>query len=65
MTPMQRAIAEQKICADYLLEHGHHAGAALGLADWTAEEVFLILEERCIDHSISVGTVGSSKSSQS
>ena len=42
MNPLEHVIREQKQCADYLLSNGpDKAGARLGLADWTAEEVLI------------------------
>lgn len=39
---MRRVLAEQQECADYLQGNGSDkAGARLGLADWTAEEVLM------------------------
>lgn len=38
---MERILAEQRQCAEYLIENGHDRGAALGLADWVAEEILL------------------------
>lgn len=35
------ARAQQLECADYLIEHGHDAGAALGLFDWFTEELLI------------------------
>ena len=39
MTPLERILAEQRAAAEQLLEHGYDRGAALGLADWVAEEL--------------------------
>lgn len=43
---IQRAIEEQRKCAEFLRKEPNNRGAKLGLADWMAEEVFLRLEEK-------------------
>jgi hypothetical protein len=42
---IEAARAEQLQCAAYLIENGWHAGAALGLHDWYAEEFLLEQDE--------------------
>ena len=44
MTDLERAIAEQRRAADYLLEHGHDRGAAQAIDDWVKEEVLIRAE---------------------
>ena len=44
MTDLEQCLAEQKRAADYILEHGYDRGAALGLSDWTAEEILFRTE---------------------
>jgi hypothetical protein len=47
-TGLARILAEQRECADYLLQNKgpDTDGAERGLGDWQAEEVWLIAENR-------------------
>lgn len=42
MTPVDRCREEQRRCAEHLLANGRDRGAALGLADWMAEEILIM-----------------------
>lgn len=48
LSAIERCLVEQIRCANYLLhDRGDECrGAALGLADWVAEEVLIRLEDR-------------------
>jgi hypothetical protein len=47
-TELARILAEQRECADYLLQNkgSDTDGAERGLGDWQAEEVWLMTENR-------------------
>jgi DNA-binding LacI/PurR family transcriptional regulator len=60
MSDLERCYEEQKRAADYLIEHGHDRGAALGLSDWMAEECFIRSDyqrfEEALEYAETMGT---------